>query len=80
MRIRATPVVLLEQGTEKDPPKDAPLPRVHSFCRVQNGKEEIITGTGSELTVPLAKANSPWLVRVSLPDETRVRVDLTVVT
>lgn len=80
VQVRATPVVLLEQGTEKDPPKDAPLPRVHSFCRIQNGKEEIVAGTGNELTIPSAKATSSWQVRVSLPGETRVRVDLTVVT
>jgi hypothetical protein len=79
VRVRATPVVLLEQGTERDPPKDAALPRVHSFSRVQKGKEEIVTGTGNELTILLAKVTSPWQVRVSLPDETRVRVDLTVV-
>ena len=80
VRVRAIPAVLLEQGTEKDPPKDAPLPRVHSFCQILNGKEESVTSAGDELTIPLAKANSRWLVRVSLPGEARVRVDLVVVT
>lgn len=79
IRVRAKPIVLLEQGAEKDPPRDAAQPRVISFSRMRNNREESAIGTGSELTVTADKANDRWMVRVSLPAEARVRVELSVI-
>jgi hypothetical protein len=80
VRIRVAPVILLEQGTEKDPPKNATFPRIHSFCRIRNQKEETIPATGNEIAIPAQDAVHPWFVRVILPNESRIRVDMTVVT
>lgn len=78
IRVRALPVVLLEQGAEKEPPADAPSPRVHSFCRVRNGQETDVTRSGGILYIPAAKAADQWLARITLPTEARVRLELTI--
>jgi hypothetical protein len=79
VNVQAVPVILLEQGQEREPPADAPAPRVHSFCWVRNGKPETVPGTGSSISIPTARANTQWLARIELPADIRVRLDLRVI-
>ena len=79
IHVRAAPVVLLEQGTEKEPPKNAITPRVHSFCRIRQDKEVDVFNNGATVHITSAKAADRWVVKVIIPEESRVRVDLIVV-
>jgi hypothetical protein len=79
VRVRALPVTLLEQGTEKEPPQGASTPAVQSFSIMQNGREQALPTSNGEVTITVTKARDSFFVRISVPDGTRVRVDLSVV-